>query len=85
MAPAGVPIYELMHARMPKPHRCRRGTIAVAALVATALAGCGTPAVVKPASTPLPGFKRDIQAAQNAVAQTAAQAQGDASTGATLP
>lgn len=53
--------------------------MAVAALAgAVALAGCGTPATVKPSATPLPGFKRDIQAAQNAVAQTEQQASSDA-------
>jgi hypothetical protein len=58
----------------------------VATLAALALAGCGTPAVIKPASAPLPGLSRDIQAAQNAVAQTQAQAQSDAAaTGATAP
>ena len=39
-------------------------------LGAAALGGCGTPAVVKPAATPLPGLQRDIQAAQNAVTQS---------------
>jgi hypothetical protein len=59
---------------------------AAATLAALALAGCGTPAVVKPASAPLPGLSRDIGAAQNAVRQTEAQAQGDvAATGATAP
>ena len=39
-------------------------------LCAAALGGCGTPAVVKPTATPLPGLQRDIQAAKNAVAQS---------------
>ncbi len=85
MAPGGVPKYGVMNARLSNHHRWRVWAIAIAALVATALAGCGTPAVIKPGATPLPGFKRDIQAAQNAVAQTQAQAQGDANTGATPP
>jgi len=33
---------------------------------------------VKATATPLPGFKRDIQAAHNAVAQTEQQASSDA-------
>jgi hypothetical protein len=74
-----------MHAQRTTHLRGRLGAAAIAALVAAALAGCGTPAVVKPASTPLPGFQSDIQAAQNAVAQADAQAQSDATTGATLP
>lgn len=56
-------------------HRLRRaGTKPAIALVlvlgAAALGGCGTPAVVKPAATPLPGFQHDIQAARNAVTQS---------------
>jgi hypothetical protein len=56
-----------------------------AALVATLaagcaiLGGCGTPAVIKPSSTPLPGLERDIHAAQKVVAQTEREAQSDAS------
>ena len=42
----------------------------VVALGAAALGGCGTPAVVKPVATPLPGFQHDIQAAKNAVTQS---------------
>jgi len=45
---------------------------------AVVIAGCGTPAVVKPTSTPLPGLQRDIHAAQNAVAETERQAQSEA-------
>jgi hypothetical protein len=60
--------------------------VAAAALAALLLAGCGTPAVIKPTSTPLPGLSHDIQAARNAAAQTQAQAQADAAaTGATAP
>jgi len=43
---------------------------AAAAAACVALGACGTPAAVKPAATPLPGFKRDIQAAQNVVTQS---------------
>jgi hypothetical protein len=50
--------------------------------VAAALAGCGAPASVQ---TPLPGFKKDIQAAQNAVTQSEREAQDFGSTGVTLP
>ena len=85
MVSGGLPKYEVMHAQRPTHLRRRLSATAIAALVATALTGCGTPAVVKPVSTPLPGFKSDIQAAQNAVAQTEAQAQSDAATGATMP
>jgi hypothetical protein len=85
MAPDVLPKHEAMHTQRPTHLRRRLGALAIAALLAAALAGCGTPAVVKPVSAPLPGFKSDIQAAQNAVAQTQAQAQGDATTGATLP
>jgi hypothetical protein len=62
--------------------RARRGRVAVAITIAAAcaiLGGCGTPAVIKPSSTPLPGLERDIHAAQNAVAQTEREAQSDAS------
>jgi hypothetical protein len=54
------------------------GPLCALALVvgAAALGGCGTPAVVKPAATPLPGLQRDVQAAKNAVAQSQQQASG---------
>jgi len=66
--------------------RKRAAGAAIVALAAVALAGCGTPAVIKPASAPLPGLSRDIGAAQAAAAQIQAQAQGDAAaTGATTP
>lgn len=59
---------------------------AAAALAALLLAGCGTPAVIKPTSTALPGLTHDIQAARNAATQMQAQAQADAAaTGATAP
>ena len=83
MTPSRLPKYELMHVQRPT-HRPRRlGALALAAALAATLAGCGTPAVVKPVATPLPGLGRDVQAARNAVAQTDAQAQSDAATGAT--
>jgi hypothetical protein len=59
------------------PPRLR--AIMLAVLGAAVLGGCGTPAAVKPVATPLPGFQRDIQAAQKAVAQTERQAHSDAS------
>jgi hypothetical protein len=54
-------------------------------LAACALAGCGTPAVVKPVQDPLPGFKRDIQAARNAAALSGQQAEDLGTTGVTTP
>jgi len=71
------------------PTRARRPSRAIAAalaIAATALAGCGTPAVIKPGPAPLPGFKRDIQAAQNVVSQSQQQAASyDGATGSTMP
>jgi hypothetical protein len=54
------------------------GPLCALALVlgAAALGGCGTPAVVKPAATPLPGLQRDVHAAKNAVTQSQQQAYG---------
>jgi len=63
----------------------RCAALAAAALGVVLLAGCGTPAVVKPAATPLPGLARDIRAAQGVVAQSQQQAQGLGSTGVTGP
>jgi hypothetical protein len=63
---------------MMRPIRNRRATLtagAALALAALGLAGCGTPAVIKPASNPLPGFKRDIEAAHSAVRQAERQAE----------
>jgi hypothetical protein len=54
-------------------------------LAACLLAGCGTPAVVKPVQDPLPGFKRDIQAAQSVAAGSGAEAQDLGATGVTTP
>ncbi len=61
------------------PHA--RTLLALSLVVAggTILGGCGTPAVIKPSATPLPGLKQDIRAAQNAVAKTEHEAQSDAS------
>jgi hypothetical protein len=64
----------------PKP---RAIGLALATLAALAASGCGSPATVTPASTPLPGLAHDVGAARNVVAQSQAQAQ--AQTGATLP
>jgi hypothetical protein len=58
---------------------------ATAATAAAALAGCGTPATVKPVTDPLPGFQHDVQAAQNAADHAQQQARQYDSTGATLP
>ena len=60
---------------------CAQALLAAAA--AAALAGCGTPATVKAVTDPLPGFKHDIQAAQNVSNQAQQQAQQYDSTGAT--
>ena len=59
--------------------------VALALAIAAAVGGCGTPAVVKPASTPLPGLARDIHAAQSVVAQTEREAQTDASSAVAAP
>jgi hypothetical protein len=76
LAPKPTLMIALRHTRS----RARRVGASVAALVAAAvsLGGCGTPAVIKPSSTPLPGLERDIHAAQSAVAQTQREAQSDA-------
>ncbi len=67
--------------RLHVPGGVSRRPWAVAAVVlgAVVIGGCGTPAVVKPVATPLPGFKRAIQSAQNAVAQSQQQAYGSTS------
>ena len=80
-----VPKYQAMSAQRPTTRQRRMCALAITAALAVALAGCGAPAVLKPASTPLPGLQRDVQAARNAVAQAETQAQGGAATGATLP
>jgi hypothetical protein len=64
--------------------RARSRAVAALALIvagSATIGGCGTPAVVKPTATPLPGLARDIHAAQKAVAQTEREAQSDASAG----
>jgi hypothetical protein len=73
-------------ARNAGAHRGRVGA-SIAALVAACaiLGGCGTPAVIKPSSTPLPGLEHDIHAAQKAVAQTEQEAQSDASSNLASP
>ena len=50
-----------------------------------AVAGCGTPAVVKPVANPLPGLTRAIQQAKSVIAQTERQAQADGANGVSLP
>jgi uncharacterized lipoprotein YajG len=66
------------------PRLRRNGTqVLLAAAAAAALAGCGTPATVKPVTNPLPGFQHDIQAAQNVSNQAQQQAQQYDATGAT--
>jgi len=71
----------------PFSQRLRRaGACALlAAAAAAALAGCGTPATIKPVANPLPGFKHDIQAAQSVSNQAQQQVQQYDGTGATLP
>jgi hypothetical protein len=71
-----------MSARIRKLPPTRLRAILLAAMGAGVLAGCGTPPAIKPVATPLPGFQRDIQAANNAVAATERQAQSDASSAA---
>jgi hypothetical protein len=70
---------------MRTPSRHRTAAAAALALAALAVAGCGTPAVVKPAHDPLPGFKRDIQAAHSAVSAAERQAQQQDPSAATAP
>jgi hypothetical protein len=64
-------------------NRRRRARGPAALLVALAagavIGGCGTPAVIKPSATPLPGLERDIHAARSAVATTEREAGSDAS------
>jgi hypothetical protein len=76
---------------MISPHHARSrawrvgAPVAALAAAAVSLGGCGTPAVIKPSSTPLPGLERDIHAARNAVAQTQREAQSDATTNVANP
>ena len=71
-----VPKRESMSLRLPGSVPTRRFAVLALALSAVVLGGCGTPAVVKPVATPLPGFKRAIQSAQNLVTQSEQQAYG---------
>jgi hypothetical protein len=83
MPAAGLPTVEEMRSWC--NHR-RRLPLSVAAVLAGAiLGGCGTPAVIKPSATPLPGLQNDIHAAQSAVSKAEAQAQSDASTSVSSP
>jgi hypothetical protein len=70
-----VPKTQAMSLRLPRsvPRRCALLALALSTAV---LGGCGTPAIVKPVATPLPGFKRAVQSAQNVVAQSEQQAYG---------
>jgi hypothetical protein len=70
----------------PTPQRrAKRRAGAALAFACVALAGCGTPAVIKPVHDPLPGFKRDIQAAHSAVSAAERQAQEQDPSAATTP
>jgi hypothetical protein len=87
MAAGVVPIGTTMSTARNAGARRGRLAVLVAALAAACalLGGCGTPAVIKPSSTPLPGLERDIHAAQNAVAQTQREAQSDATSNIAIP
>lgn len=76
MPARSVPKRESMSLRLPGSVPTRRFAVLALALSAVVLGGCGTPAVVKPVATPLPGFKRAIQSAQNLVTQSEQQAYG---------
>ncbi len=76
MPARSVPKRESMSLRLPGSVPTRRFAVVALALSAVVLGGCGTPAVVKPVATPLPGFKRAIQSAQNLVTQSEQQAYG---------
>jgi len=76
MPARSVPKRESMSLRLPGSVPTRRFAVLALALSAVVLGGCGTPAVVKPVATPLPGFKRAIQSAQNLVTQSQQQAYG---------
>jgi hypothetical protein len=76
MPARSVPKRESMSLRFPGSVPTRRFAVLALALSAVVLGGCGTPAVVKPVATPLPGFKRAIQSAQNLVTKSEQQAYG---------
>jgi hypothetical protein len=79
MAGVGMPKSVLMKLRSAHRTQWRGLAVLVCGLAAAlAIAGCGTPAVIKPSATPLPGLQRDIHAAQNVVAKTEREAQSDA-------
>ena len=76
MLARSVPKRQSMSLRLPGSVPTRRFAALALALSAAVLGGCGTPAVVKPVATPLPGFKRAIQSAQNLVTHSEQQAYG---------
>ena len=76
MPARSMPKRQSMSLRLPGSMPTRRFAVLALALSAVVLGGCGTPAVVKPVATPLPGFKRAIQSAQNLVTQSEQQAYG---------
>jgi hypothetical protein len=76
MLAGSVPKTQSMSLRLPRSVPRRRFAPLALVLGAAVLGGCGTPAVVKPVATPLPGFKRAVQSAQNVVAQSEQQAYG---------
>jgi hypothetical protein len=84
MNPGRRPMPGAMSIRCARP-RAPLATAVSLTLAACALAGCGTPAVVKPVQDPLPGFKRDIQAARNAAARSGQEAEDLGATGVTTP
>jgi hypothetical protein len=59
--------------------------VAALAVSAVGLTACGTPAAIRPVHSPLPGFSRDIKAAQHAVGQSQREAQGFGSTSVSGP
>ena len=80
MPGGGLPKMEEMSFAANRRRRARGPAAVVLVLAAGAvIGGCGTPAVIKPSATPLPGLERDIHAAQSVVAKTEREAAGDAS------
>jgi hypothetical protein len=76
MLDRSVPKRQPMSLHLPGRVPTRRFAALALLLGAAVLGGCGTPAVIKPVATPLPGFKRAIQSAQNLVTQSEQQAYG---------